>query len=281
MPSNRKDASEFEFRMKKGSAKPILIGVGIFVLIILISMSTTVVPAGHVGVKDLFGSVSDDVLGAGFHLVNPLVKVRKMSVQTVEAKETADVPSKEGLVVRVDVSLLLRLQKEKAAHVYRTVGMNYIAVVVDPQLRSVIRGVTAAYEAKALYTAERELIANQIQRQLQPLLEPRGVVVEKILLRQVALPRILSTAIERKLEAEQKSEQMKFVITREKQEAERKLIEAKGIANYQRTVAREITPQLLEWKGIEATEKLAASTNAKIIVVGNPSKGMPLIYAGQ
>lgn len=277
----RDDDREYELYFKRGQSKYFIVGLAIVVVIILLSMSVTLIPAGHVGLKDFFGKISDTPLAAGIHLVNPLVKIRKMSVQTVEIKESADVPSQEGLVLKIDMSLLSRLIPDKAAQIYKTVGRNYVEVIVEPQLRSVLRGITASYDAKALYTAQREVMAEEIQKHLAPLLEPRGVMVEKILLRTITLPKILATAIERKLEAEQQAEQMRFVLDREKKEAERKVIEAQGIANFQRTVASGITPMLLEWKGIEATEKLVLSQNAKVIVVGNPSKGLPIIFSGQ
>ena len=188
----------------KGRKKFLLIMALVFGLIV-IPKSITVIPAGHVGLKDFFGNVSDKTLSAGLHLVNPLLKIHKMTIRTQEVTEQANVPSKEGLSVHLDVSLLSSLNPQKAAQVYKTIGPDYIRVVVIPQLRSVIRGVTAGYEAKALYTSEREAIANEMFSHLQgPLLE-RGVTVEKVLLRSATLPSILATAIEKKLEAEQQS----------------------------------------------------------------------------
>ena len=150
-----------------------------------------------------------------------------------------------------------------------------------PQLRSVVRGVTASYEAKALYTTERENISTEMFNQLQPILAERGVNVEKVLLRSVTLPDILATAIQKKLEAEQQSEQMKFVLNKEEQEAERKRVEAKGIADFQRIVTSGLTTDFLRWKGIEATAKLADSQNSKIVVIGGGKDGLPIILGGQ
>ncbi len=204
-----------------------------------------------------------------------------MTIRTQEVTEQANVPSKEGLSVHLDVSLLASLNPEKAARVYKTIGSEYIRVVVIPQLRSVIRGVTASYEAKALYTSEREAIANEMFSHLQgPLLE-RGVTVEKVLLRSATLPSILATAIEKKLEAEQQSEQMKFVLNKETQEADRKRIEAQGIADFQKIVTTGLTDLFLRWKGIEATSKLADSENSKVVVIGSGKDGLPIILGGQ
>ncbi len=242
--------------------------------------SITVVPAGHVGLKDFFGNVSDNTLSAGLHLVNPLLKIHKMTIRTQEITEEANVPSKEGLSVHLDISLLFSLNPDKAAQVYRTIGPDYIRVVIVPQLRSIVRGVTAGYEAKALYTAERELISTEMFSHLQaPLLE-RGMTVEKVLLRSATLPAILATAIEKKLEAEQQSEQMKFVLNKETQEADRKRIEARGIADFQRIVTTGLNDLFLRWKGIEATAKLADSQNSKVVVIGGGKDGLPIILGG-
>jgi prohibitin 1 len=264
----------------KGKGKGPLIGIGIFLLVLIFIKSIVVIPAGHVGIKDFFGNVADDTLSAGMHLVNPLLTIHKMSIRTQEVTEEANVPSKEGLSVSLDVSLLFSLNPNKAAHVYKTLGPRYISIVVAPQLRSIIRGATASYEAKALYTAAREEISNSMLEQLTPLLEKRGMTVEKVLMRSVTLPKILSTAIEVKLEAEQQAEQMKFVLNKELQEAERKRVEAKGIADFQRIVTSGLTPNFLRWKGIEATAKLADSKNAKVVVIGSGKDGLPIILGG-
>ncbi len=236
----------------------------------------TVIPAGHVGVKDLFGRVSDDVLHPGLRVVNPLLQIHKMSVRTQEVKETATVPSSEGLIVTLDVSLLFNLDPAKAPDVYRTLGMGYRDVFVEPQLRSHVRGATASFEAKGLYTSAREVIASRILEDLGKIYEERGFVNAAILLRNVDLPAVVANAIQQKLKAEQEAEQMRFVLQREEQEAERKRIEARGIADFQRIVSQGISEPLLRWKGIEATEHLALSQNAKVVIIGGQN-GLPLI----
>jgi prohibitin 1 len=169
------------------------------------------------------------------------------------------------------------LNPDKAAEVYKTVGPNYIEIILEPQFRSVARGVTAGYDAKALYTSEREALAETILKDLQKLVEPRGVTVESTPLRKVGLPPGLTQAIEEKLRAEQESQRMQFILLKEKQEAERKRIEAQGIADFQAIVTKGISEPLLRWKGIEATEKIASSSNAKVIVIGAGKDGLPLI----
>lgn len=260
------------------------IGIAIVVVFGLILFAAggpfRTVPAGHVGIKDFFGQVSSRTLLPGINVVMPLTRVVKMSVQTQEVKEVAEVPSQEGLLVTLETSLLFQLDPLKAADIYRTVGADYIGTIVEPQFRSAIREVTASYEAKALYSAEREKIAGEIFSLFRRLAGERGIVVQQVLLRRIALPAVVANAIQEKLRREQEAEQMKFVLQKEQQEAERKRIEAQGIADFQRIVAQGISSQLLEWKGIEATEKLAASSNSKIVVIGNPKSGLPIILGG-
>jgi regulator of protease activity HflC (stomatin/prohibitin superfamily) len=257
----------------------VLIGFALFVILVL-GAPITVVPAGHVGVKDFFGNVSDHALPPGVHVVLPFTRVHKMSVQTQEVKETAEVPSKEGLMMDLEGSLLFRLDPAKAPEVYKTVGVRYVEIVVVPQIRSAIREITASYDAKALYSSEREQIARETFDTFKKMTAGRGIIPEAVLLRKIGLPPVVATAIQEKLKREQEAEQMKFVLQKEQQEAERKRIEAQGIADFQKIVAQGISAQLLEWKGIEATEKLAMSPNTKVVVVGNPKSGLPIILGG-
>jgi regulator of protease activity HflC (stomatin/prohibitin superfamily) len=251
--------------------------VVVILLLILLFSSTTSIPTGNVGVLTLFGRVTGDVLGEGIHLINPLKSVQKLSVQTQSVKESANVPSNEGLILALDTSLLFRLDRNKAAQVYQTVGDNYAEKIVEPTLRAAIRASTSSHTANALYTNARELVQQQIQDELTAQLSVRGVIVEAVLLRDVQLPAMLKGSIEAKQQAEQDALRMSFILQKEKQEAERKRIEAQGIADFQKIVAQGISPQLLEWKGIEATEKLALSNNTKVVVIGNPKNGLPLV----
>ena len=251
--------------------------LGVVLLLILLMASTTSIPTGNVGVLTLFGRVTGDVLGEGIHLINPLKSVQKLSIQTQSVKESASVPSNEGLMLALDTSLLFHLDKSKAAEVYQSVGADYADKIVEPTLRSEIRASTSAHSANALYTNARELVQQQIQDSLMKQLAQRGVVVENVLLRDVQLPPMLKSSIEAKQQAEQDALRMNFILQKEKQEAERKRIEAQGISDFQRIVATGISAQLLEWKGIEATEKLATSANAKVVIVGNAKNGLPLV----
>ncbi|MBI4466070.1 MAG: prohibitin family protein [Acidobacteria bacterium] len=251
------------------------------VVVIALVLSLAYVPAGHVGVLVQFGRVTDRVLPEGTHLVWPWLSNNRLSVRTMELKEKASVPSNEGLIVTLDTSLLFRLNSEKAADVFRQIGPNYLQVVVEPMLRAAIRSATGTHNAIALYTGEREKIAKQIADELRVDLGKRGIQLENILLRDVQLPPLLARAIEAKQQAEQDALRMSFILQKEKQEAERKRIEAAGIRDFQQIVAQGISQQLLTWKGIEATEKLAQSPNAKVVVIGSGKGGLPIILGAQ
>ena len=253
----------------------ILVGVAVAIL-----QTFTVVPAGSVGVVDFFGNVSDNTLKAGINVVNPKAKVQLFSIKTQEFKESWAVPSKEGMSVQLELSLLFSLDPDNASKIYKTVGPNYEEIILTPQFRSVVRGVTAKYEAKALYTASREELQTAIKDELQSLVGPRGIIVESAPMRQIVLPPGLTASIEEKLKAEQESQRMQFVLKKEEQEADRKRIEAKGISDFQEIVSKGISEQLLKWKGIEATEKLAMSNNSKIVVIGSGKDGLPIILGG-
>jgi len=253
------------------------LGAGLFGVLSLLQCFTQI-PAGHVGVVDFFGVVSDQTLRAGINPVNPLATVIKYSIQTQEHKETMQVLSREGLTIGLEVSALYRLNPDSAARVYKTVaGGDYETIILIPQFRSICRAVTASFQASALYSTERERLGASIQEELAKTVAPRGVTIENTPIRNVALPTQLTEAIEQKQRADQESQRMEFILTKEKQEADRKRIEAKGIADFQTIVAAGISDQLLRWKGIEATEKLASSQNTKVIIVGAGKDGLPII----
>jgi regulator of protease activity HflC (stomatin/prohibitin superfamily) len=256
-----------------------LIGLGIiaFVVVILLFSSVTRVGTGHVGVLTLFGRVTNETLGEGIHLINPLKTNNEMSIQTQTLKESASVPSSEGLMMSLDTSLIYHLTPDRAAEVFQKIGAEYESVVVEPTLRSAIREATASHSANALYTGEREMVGKQIFEQVNEQLTKRGLTVENVLLRDIQLPATLKASIEAKQQAEQEALAMNFRLQKETQEAQRKRIEAAGVRDFQQIVAQGITPSLLEWKGIEATENLAKSPNSKVVVIGNNKNGLPLI----
>lgn len=263
--------------VRRSGAMLLLLGI----LAITAATSVSCVRTGHVGVVTLFGRVTGRTMTEGIHLVNPASRVHELDIKTQEIKERASVPSKEGLIMGLEASVLYHLQPESAAEVLRTVGTDYANVLLVPNFRSAIRGVTASNTASALYSDSRESIARQILTELQNQVQARGIVVERVLLRDLQLPETLKHAIEAKQQAQQEAQRMEFVLQKERQEAERKRVEAAGIKDFQDIVTQGISDKLLEWKGIEATIELARSSNTKVIVVGNPKSGLPLIYAAE
>ncbi len=260
-----------------GTVRNFSIG-GIVLAAILIFVSfIRVVPAGHVGVVDVFGNVDMQERKAGINLVNPFANLVIMDIQTQEEKEAMPVPSKEGLTLNIEISILYRLSPDKAATIYKTVGADYDEVVVKPQFRSATREATVFYEAKALYTSGRDEITAKIQADLEKMLLERGVILEKVLLRAVTLPLTVSVAIEQKLKAEQESEQMKFILTKESQEADRKIIEAKGIAEAQGIINKTLTQAYLQHEAIQAQMKMAASENHTTVYIPSGDNGIPLV----
>jgi prohibitin 1 len=263
------------------SAPTILFGVIVLLIAVTSACSTACVQTGHVGVVTRFGKVTGTILTEGVSFVPPVYAVHDLSVQTQEIKEVSDTPSEEGLIFKLEVSLLYRLSPDAAGRVYQTVGGGYADTVIVPTLRSAIRAVTSAHKAADLYSTARERVQEEMFTQVGSALQGRGIVVEKVLLRDMQLPATLKSSIEGKQQAEQESQKMQFTLTKETQEAERKRIEAHGIADFQTIVTTGISDKLLEWKGIEATLELAKSANAKVVVVGSGKNGLPLILGQQ
>ncbi|MFZ5449231.1 MAG: prohibitin family protein [Thermodesulfobacteriota bacterium] len=250
--------------------------LAILVIVATVAISTAkIVPPGNVGVLVLLGKVYGTI-GEGVHLVNPLASMELMNVRTKEVFEHAEAPSQEGLNVVLEVSCLYHLMPNMADQVYRTIGPNFEQVLIKPQFRAAIRNNTVKHESKDLYTSGREVITKEIFTELETDLKPRGIEVEQILLRRIQLPKMVEEAINSKLAADQQAQQMRFVLEKERQEAERKRIEAQGIQDFQRIISQGLSEQLLRWKGIETTRALAESQNSKIIIVGGRD-GLPLI----
>jgi len=235
-------------------------------------MVVSKIPAVYVGVTySLVGGVQEGFIGEGINLKTPWESIALYTVRTQERKESASVPSSEGLIVTLDTSILYRLHPDMASNVHRTIGPMYDDIVVAPQARSITRGMTAEYEAKALYTSEREVLASRIYEQLKPVLEDRGIILEKVLLRDIQLPTKIKDAIENKLDAEQQAERMEFVLQKEEQEKQRRIIEAEGIAEANRIIANSLTKEYLTWYWIE---NLKNHNSVLYVPVGEG--GMPL-----
>ena len=255
-------------------------GFGLLVLAAIVGlMSVRTVEPATVGVVTTFGSVNANTLTSGLHLVNPFARVVAYSTKTQLFEQQNHVPTKEGLTVDLDVALLYHVDETRVREIYLSLGPDYVSVLLMPELSSAVRGLTSEADAKALYTSGRSEMQKKLKAELIVVLEPRGIVLEDVLLKAVTLPKLLSHSIELKAQAEQESARMEFVLTKERQEATRKSVEAKGIADFQKIVSEGISPALLQWKGIEATEKLASAPNAKVVIMGNSKESLPVILS--
>ncbi|CAB9522954.1 Prohibitin-2 [Seminavis robusta] len=257
-----------------------LFGALLFVLMVVVPVFSSwfVVPPGEIGVVVTLGQVSS--FGQGLHWRIPYAShLVMLSAKTQKLDEQNNVPTKEGLSVQLDTAILFRLDASKAGELYSRIGPDYVNVVIAPEAASATRGLTSESEAKELYTSGRNAIQDALKQELKETLGPRGIIIEDVLLKDIHLPEQLTHAIEAKVKAEQDSQRMQFVLAKEEQEAKRKAIEAQGIADFQRIVSSGISDELLRWKGVEATEKLAESCNSKLVIMGNGRDGLPVILS--
>jgi prohibitin 1 len=262
--------------------------------LLLLTTTLTIILPGQVGVKIFFGSLSDQVLEEGLHVVSPLTKVEKLSVRTetytmnsAAGDDAVSVMSSDGVTMPMDISVVYRLSAADAPWVYRTVGRNYVESLLRPAARSAIPEAVSKYSFQDAYSSKREELVAKMRQTLSTRIlaalgqrggfRGAGVVVQDVYLRRIQLPANLKEAIEQKMRSEQEAERMSFVLQREEREAERKRIEARGIRDFQAIVTEGISDKLLQWKGIEATEMLAKSPNAKMVVVGSGKGGLPII----
>ncbi|QGW29197.1 prohibitin family protein [Phnomibacter ginsenosidimutans] len=238
----------------------------------LITLSSCVtVKQNEVGVKRRTGTIEDKVRSSGMYTVGPWSSIIKVPISTINLATNADLPTKEGLTVQSEMSILYRIDRAKIPDLLRNVGENYEEVVISPVFRSVVRDVSARFNAKDLHTAERANIEKTMQADMAKYLEPRGIIVEGVLLKSVKLPKELTMAIEERLRAEQEAFRMQFVLDREKQEAERKKLEAAGIRDAQKIISEGLNPLLIQWRAIEAFKELSKSNNAKVIITDGKS----------
>ncbi|MFI5144934.1 MAG: prohibitin family protein [Ignavibacteria bacterium] len=271
----------------------ILRTVGYIAIVVAIVFSAIVeIGPGQVGVQVLFGSVQDGVLHSGLNFINPLVSIEKMDVKTqaytmssaqdegqVKGDDAIVSLSADGLTIRLDVTVWYRLNDADAPQVYRSIGTDYVEKIVRPAIRTAIRDISVDYSATDIYSVKREEFVKNVTKNLENAFNGRGVILERVLLRNVELPEKVRTAIDEKIAAEQKAQQMVYVLQKEKQEAERKRIEAQGVADYNKIVSQSITEQTLQMKGIEATLELSKSSNSKMVIMNG--KNMPLIFGQQ
>ncbi|MCF0054920.1 prohibitin family protein [Dyadobacter sp. CY356] len=263
-------------------------GIALAVLGIL-SASIRQIDAGTIGVQSLFGKVDPNVLENGLNFVNPLSQVTifdtktqnyTMSLKTTEGEIQGDdairVLSADGLEVVIDLTVLYKIMPDKAPVIYKGIGSDYKDKIVRPITRTRIRDNAVYYDAVALYSKRRDEFQSRIYQTIDKDFKSRGLILEQLLIRNINLPESVKKTIESKINAEQDAQKMEFVLQKEKQEAERKRVEAKGISDYQTIIALSLTDRQLQYESIKAQKELAASPNAKIIVLGGKGN-VPLI----
>ncbi len=241
------------------------------------------VDSGHRGIvfKTLGGGTSREVLGEGTHFIPVWNHIIQYDTRVHEMKEQLSVLSSNGLPIKVDASVRYRPEVNELFELQTQIGPDYDQKLIAPVLRSEARKVFGRYQPEEIYSTKREEIERQIYDEVTRALAGKHVVVEAVLVRDVDLPDAIKNAIADKLAEEQRSQKMRFTLDKERQEAQRKQIEAEGIAKYQSIVRQGLTPEYLQFKGIEATERLAGSQNAKVVIVGGAKGGLPLILQGE
>ncbi len=240
----------------------------------------TQVPSGHRGVfyyKFGDGTEMGKIYPEGFNWHFPWNSMYVYKIQLEERREELHVLSADGASIGLEVTIWFRPIFDKLDSLQVTIGPNYYNIAIAPALRGVARSVVGRYKPEEIYSSKREVIATDILDEMKNLMTEKFISVENIIIRNVQLPQKITDAINAKLAADQEQQQMQYVLLKETQEAERKRIEAKGIADFQKIVASGVTPSLLTWKGIEATQKLAESPNSKVIIIGNSKDGLPVI----
>jgi regulator of protease activity HflC (stomatin/prohibitin superfamily) len=238
----------------------------------------TTIPSGRSGVEWTYtGGTIERPLTEGFHFVSPLSRVYLVDMREQQHEEDLNVLANNGLDITLDASVLYQPLAGQAYELIKQIGPEYYDAVIGPYVRSAARRVVGRYGPEEVYSTMREQIEREIRDEVQQKLQGMHVRVDAILIRQVSLPAEVQQAIQTKLREEQRALEMKFVLDRARQEAEEKRIEAKGIADYQATISAGLNPQIIEWQGIEATEKLADSPNSKVIIIGSGKEGLPVI----
>ncbi len=266
------------------------------VVIMLIGVSTSmfkIIGAGQVGVKSLFGKVQDDVLESGLNTINPLVEVTFFDIKTQnytmsgvhdEGDKSGDdairVLTADGLEVVIDLTVLYSVRPESTPKILKEIGVDYRNTIVRPITRTKIRDNAVYYDAVALYSTKRDEFQTRIYNSIEKDFKVRGLVLEQLLVRNITLPASVKTTIESKINAEQDAQKMQFVLQKERQEAERKRVEAQGIADYQRIINTGLSDKQLQYEMIKAYKEIAVSSNAKVIIMGD-GKGTPPIIIGK
>jgi len=260
------------------------------ILVLFLFASLVQIGPGQVGVTILFGSVQDNTLKSGLNIINPLVDIEKLDIKTqaytmsgvkdegqIKGDDAITTLSSDGLTLKLDVTVWFRLSENDAPNLLRTLGTDYIEKIVRPASRTALRDVSVKYTATDIYSSKRDDFVNDIAKNLEKSFEGRGIVLEKVLMRNIELPERVREAIDEKIAAEQRAQQMVYVLQKEKQEAERKQVEAKGIAEAQKIISNTINSQYLQWKYIETLKDLMNSKNNTIVITPYDQKLTPLL----
>ena len=256
------------------------VGIAIIALGVILA-SFKIIEPGKVGVQTLFGKVQDEVLPSGLHIVNPLVDITTFSIQTEnytmsavnsegqkEGDDAIRVLSSDGLEVTIDLSVLYKVDPNKAPYIYQNIGADYVEKIVRPVTRTAIRDNAVNYQAVDLYSVKRQEFQDRINRTITANFAKNGLLLQQILVRNVSLPASVKASIESKINAEQESQKMQFVLAKERQEADRKRVEAQGIADYQKILSTGLSNKQLQYESIKAQKEIALSPNAKVIIMG-------------
>ncbi|WP_295674968.1 prohibitin family protein [uncultured Mucilaginibacter sp.] len=256
--------------------------VGIIVVIAGLGLSSVKqIDHGTIGVQVLFGKVQDNILESGLHFIDPVVDVVPFNIQTqnytmsaksnegqVQGDDAITVLSSDGLEVTIDLSVLYTVDPAKAPYILQNIGQDYQDKIVRPVTRTAIRDNAVSYQAVDLYSIKRGEFQAKINQTITQSFAKRGLVVQSILVRNISLPASVKASIESKINAEQDAQKMQFVLQKERQEADRKRVEAQGIADYQKILSTGLTSQQLEYQSILAQKEIALSPNTKIIIMG-------------
>lgn len=238
----------------------------LYIILPFVAASCTVIRPGEVGVKQKLGKLEDRVRQPGAVAINPFTtRVIKASVQTNDLELSLSLPSKEGLSIVSQISILYRLEQEKVPSVIRNLGLNYETIIANV-FRSASADVCAQFFAKDMHSGMRASIEEEIRKKMTSILVPQGILVESVLMKSIQLPAGLAKSVEEKLQAEQDAMRMDFVLQQARKEAERKIIEAKGISDAQKILSEGLTEPIIRLRSIEAFDQLSKSPNAKIIV---------------
>ena len=276
----------------------IRIAAAVGILLAVLFASIVQIGPGEVGVPILFGQVQDNILRSGLNFINPLMEIEKLDVKTQaytmsgsndqdvnEIRSNKSDPiqtlSSDGLTLLLDVTVWYRLSADDAPNILRTIGTDYESKIVLPAIRTAIRDVAVNFVATDIYSSKRDDYVNDVAKKLESSFEGRGLILEKVLLRNVELPLKVREAIDEKIAAEQRAQQMVYVLQKEKQEAERKTVEAQGVAEAQRIINSTISNSYLQWKYIETLKDLVNSPNNSFVIAPYDQKLTPMLNFNQ